>query len=153
MGNKYSVDYHPCRSRLASRRHLFVFLQTPQSFILFSRMPIEVSLPQLGKFFQILVFLFLENAFNLGIFTYAPLPSQSSPPSSYHQSPRQRRIRRSHKENFLKIYFPQQQKGVKKTMICFIRIQTENMKMTWNISLFIFCMIFNFFKCDGFTVL
>ena len=44
-------------------------------------------------------------------------------------------------------------KGVEETMICFIKIQSENMKMTWNISLFIFCMIFNFSKCDGFTVL
>ena len=31
------------------------------------------------------------------------------------------------------------------------QIQLENMKMTWNIKLFIFCMIF--FKCDGFKVL
>ena len=27
------------------------------------------------------------------------------------------------------------------------------MKMTWNIMSFIFCMTFNFSKCDGFTVL
>ena len=40
-----------------------------------------------------------------------------------------------------------------KPMIFFIRIQSENMKMTWNIRLFVFCMICNFFKCDGFTVL
>ena len=38
-------------------------------------------------------------------------------------------------------------------MIFFIKIQSENMKMTWNISLFIFCMICNFSECDGFTVL
>ena len=44
-------------------------------------------------------------------------------------------------------------KGVEETMICFIKIQSENMKMTWNINLFIFCMICNFSKCDGFTVL
>ena len=44
-------------------------------------------------------------------------------------------------------------KGVEETMICFIKIQSENMKMTWNISLFIFCMICNFSKCDGFTIL
>ena len=44
-------------------------------------------------------------------------------------------------------------KGVEKTMICFIKIQLENMKMTWNIRLFIFCMIYNFSKYDGFTVL
>ena len=36
--------------------------------------------------------------------------------------------------------------------ICFIKIQSENKKMIWSISFFIFCMICNFFKCDGFTV-
>ena len=44
-------------------------------------------------------------------------------------------------------------KSVEETMICFIKIQAENMKMTWNISLYISCMICNFSKCDGFTVL
>ena len=33
-------------------------------------------------------------------------------------------------------------KGVEKKMICFIKIQSESKKMTWNISLFIFCMIY-----------
>ena len=42
-------------------------------------------------------------------------------------------------------------KGVKKTMICFIKIQSEDVKMTWNFTLFIFCMIYNFSKCDGLT--
>ena len=34
-------------------------------------------------------------------------------------------------------------KGVEKTMICFIKIQSENMKMTWEIGLFIFSLIYN----------
>ena len=38
-------------------------------------------------------------------------------------------------------------------MIYFIKIRSENMKMTWNINLFIFCMICNFSKCNVFTVL
>ena len=38
-------------------------------------------------------------------------------------------------------------------MIYFIKIQSENMKMTLNIRLFIFCMICNFSKYDDFTVL
>ena len=38
-------------------------------------------------------------------------------------------------------------------MICIIKIQSENMKMTWNILFSLFCMTGNFFKCDGFTVL
>ena len=52
-----------------------------------------------------------------------------------------------------KIYFPQNQKEVEETMICFIKIQSENMKMTWNIRFFIFCMICNFLNCDSFTIL
>ena len=44
-------------------------------------------------------------------------------------------------------------KRVEETMICFIKIQSENMKMNWNINLFIFCMIYNSCKCDVFTVL
>ena len=36
---------------------------------------------------------------------------------------------------------------------CFIKIQSENLKMIWNISLFMFCMVCNFSKCEGFTVL
>ena len=44
-------------------------------------------------------------------------------------------------------------KGMEKTMICFIKIQSENSKMKWNISFFICCLICNFSKCDGFTVL
>ena len=38
-------------------------------------------------------------------------------------------------------------------MIRLIKIQSENIKMTWKIRLFLFYMIFNFFKCFGFTVL
>ena len=37
-------------------------------------------------------------------------------------------------------------------MIYFIKIQSKNMKMNWNIRLLIFCMTYNFVKCDGFTV-
>ena len=44
--------------------------------------------------------------YNLGIFTHTPLKTNS-------------------RQNFLKICFPQQQKGVEKTMICFIRIQSD----------------------------
>ena len=52
-----------------------------------------------------------------------------------------------------KICFPQQQNGVEETVICFIKLQSEIMKMTENIRFFLFGMIFSFFKCDRFTVL
>ena len=38
-------------------------------------------------------------------------------------------------------------------MIYLNKIQSENIKMIWNINLFKFSMICNIFKCDGFTVL
>ena len=47
-------------------------------------------------------------------------------------------------------------KRVEETIICFIKIQSENIKVTWNINVFkLFCfyMICILFKCDGFTVL
>ena len=37
-------------------------------------------------------------------------------------------------------------------MICFMKIQSENMNLTWKITLLIFSMICNFSKYDGFTV-
>ena len=40
-------------------------------------------------------------------------------------------------QRFFENLFPQQQKGVEVTMICFIKIQSENMEMAWNIKLFI----------------
>ena len=50
-----------------------------------------------------------------------------------------------------KIWFPER-KGWRK-LICFIKIQSENIKMTCNIKFLTFYMICYFFKCDGFTVL
>ena len=79
-------------------------------------------------FFNFMVFTFLEDALNLWIFTHA-LVSQVSPKT----------------------------KRVEETIICFIQIQSENIKMTWNINLFklfyFLCLICSFFKCDGSTVL
>ena len=38
---------------------------------------------------------------------------------------------------FENLFLPRaKNKGVEETMICFIKIQSENMKMTWNIGLF-----------------
>ena len=47
----------------------------------------------------------------LGIFTHAPFSTQNI------------------RQNLLKICFPQQQEGMEKTIIWFIQIQAENMKM------------------------
>lgn len=55
--------------------------------------------------------------------------------------PRQREIAHS----------PREKRG-RKTMICFIKIQSGNMAMTWNIRLFIIYMICNFFRYDDYFV-
>ena len=82
-----------------------------------------------------MVFTILENALNIDISTHAPIPHS--------------KLQAEYFENL----FPSQQKRVDKIMICFIKIQSENMKMTWKIRLFIFGMVCNFSKCDGFIVM
>ena len=100
-----NVVYHSCPSRWALRMHPFLLFKTPWGFIslqnacwIFCYLYIP---PCVGQMFKLMVFIFLEHALNLGIFT----------------------------------------------------LQAENMKMTWNITLFIFCMICNFPACDSFIVL
>ena len=44
---------------------------------------------------------------------------------------------------FFENVFPKTE-GVEEAMICSVKIQSENMKMTWNISLFPFGMITSF---------
>ena len=89
----------------------------------------------MGKIFQFMVFTFLGNALNLCIFTHASVNNS-----------------KLQIESFENLFF-RMTEGVKEAIIFCIKIQSENMKMTWNISLFIFCMIFNFFKLDGFAIL
>ena len=105
-----------------------------------------------GRIFKFMEFTFLENALIQGSFTHASPHSELYPRCCHHALGR-RKLLIPLDIILSKICFPQQQKGVEETMICFIKIQSENMKMTWNIRLFIFGMICNFFKCDGFTVL
>ena len=109
--------------------------------------------PCVGKIFEFM-FTFLENALNLGIFTNdSPPPYSKLAPKFLSLHTRQREITHYPRLHFFENLFPQQQKGVEETMIYFIKIQSENMKLIWNIRLLIFCMICNSFKCDGFTVL
>ena len=53
--------------------------------------------------------------------------------------------------HFFENLFPPRAKNkeVEDAMTFFIKIQLQNMKITWNISLFIFYMIYNFSKCDA----
>ena len=60
---------------------------------------------------------------NLCFFTHAPVPHSKL------------------LVEFFENLFPPRQKGLEEAMICSVKIQSENMKMTWNISLFPFGMI------------
>ena len=130
--------YHPCPSRLASGIHHYFFkllgvLSLSRMLVEFSNLRIP---PCVGTIFQFMVFT-LENALNLRICTHCSV-SHSKLQMQF----------------FENLFSPRtKNKGVEETKICVIKNQLENMKMTWNISLFIFCMIYNFSKCDGLTVL
>ena len=133
-----SVVYHPCPSRLASKIHPFIFLYTLEGFSSLQNacwVLSDLYIPScVGKNFQFMVFTLLENALNLSIFAHAPSPQLKTPGRIFWKS------------------VSPKMKWVEETMICFIKIQSKNMKMTCNITLFIFCMICIFSKCDGFTV-
>ena len=74
-----------------------------------------------GKKFQSMVFP-LEKELNLCIFTHVPVPHSKL------------------QVQFFENLFPPRAKNkeVEETMICFIKIKSGNMKMTWNNSLFIY---------------
>ena len=65
----------------------------------------------------------LRKSLNLCIFTYAPIAHSKL------------------QVEFFENLFAPRQKGLEEAMICSVKIQSENMKMTWNISLFPFGMI------------
>ena len=64
-----------------------------------------------------------RNSLNLCFFTHAPVPHSKL------------------LVEFFENLFPPRQKGLEEAMICFVKIQSENMKMTSNITLFPFGMI------------
>ena len=110
--------------------------------------------PWLGKIFKFMVFTFLENALNLGNYIHANSPFKTLPQVLF-IIPSQTNGDYSFPLDsvFTKICFPQQQKSVEDTMICFIKIKSGKINITWNIGSFIFCMICIFFKWNGFTAL
>ena len=75
-----------------------------------------------GKNFSIYGVHILRKSLNLCFFTHAPVPHS-----------------KLLLEFFENLFSPRQ--GVEEAMICSIKIQSENIKMTWNISLFPFGMI------------
>ena len=111
-------------------------------------------LPWLGKIFKFMVFTSLENALDLGNYIHATSPFKTLPQVLF-ITPSQTNGDYSFPLDsvFSKICFPQQQKRVEDTMICFIKIKSGKINITWNIGSFIFFMICIFFKWDGFTAL
>ena len=72
---------------------------------------------------------------SIWIFTHAPVPQLKL------------------QVEFFQNLFPPKTEGLEQAMIYSIKMKSENMKMTWNISLSTFCVICNFSKCDSSTVL
>ena len=116
---KKGLDCRLCLSRLASRIHLLIFLYgfislSPECLLNFlSKIYIP---PCLGKSFKLIELIFLENALIRGISTHAPPHSRLTPISCHHALGR-RKLLIPPGSILPKIYFPQQQKGVEKTMI------------------------------------
>ena len=77
-----------------------------------------------GKKFSIYGVHIPRKSLNLCFFTHAPVPHS-----------------KLLVEFFENLFPPRQKAGVDEAIICCIKIQSENMKMTWNISLFPFGMI------------
>ena len=75
-------------------------------------------------------------------------PTQNLPSNFCHQILGRRKLLVTPGSILSKMCFSQRQKGVEKTMICFIKIHSENMKMTWNIMFFMYRMICSFFKSN-----
>ena len=94
-----------------------------------------------------------RKSFGTVLNTLRATPQNGQTHSNNLSHPSQEEITHSPRRHFLENCFPQQQKEVEETTICFIKIQSENTEKTWNIRLFLFCTICNFFDCDGFTVL
>ena len=80
------------------------------------------------EFFKFMVFSFLENPLNQGIFQHALLPSHNSPPKPYHYPPIQAERNYSFLPGsvFFLICSSQQQKGVEETIICFDKMKLQN---------------------------
>ena len=92
-----------------------------------------------------MVFKFLENVMNLGIFTHAPLLTQNLHRSSYHHILGRGKLLIPPGCIFSKNFPPIVERGGGNYDF-FIKIQSKNMKMTWNNRLLIFCMIWNSLK-------
>ena len=107
----------------------------------FSRMLVEFFVTCIfhhvwENFFQFMVFTFPENALNLCIFIYTQIPHSKL------------------QVEFFENLFPPRRKGWRKLWFTLLKLNQKIWRWPGTLaSLFIFCMICNISKCDGFTVL
>ena len=135
-----SVSYHPCPSRLASGIHPFIYFFKLRSILSLQNACWILSdfyIPTRGgggRFSIYGVHIHRKCVESIS-FTHVPVPHLKL------------------QVEFFENLFPPRQKEWRKLWNFSIKTQSEIMKMIWNISFFKFCMICNFPKCDGFTVL
>ena len=126
----------------------FIFLWTLWGYI-FIWMLVELFLKLIYSILRgkCMVLTFLENTLNLGIFIHTTTLSLNLnyPPSSYLHTLSRNKLIMPLGSVFFK-YFTQTHVEADETMVCFIKIKSEKMKMTSNIRLFRFCMICTFFQ-------
>ena len=83
----------------------------------------------MGKIFKFMEFALLENALIQDIFTHVP-PHPKLAPRFLSSRPREKEITYSSRQHSFENLFPPTAENGQYTMICFIKIQSENMKMT-----------------------
>ena len=87
-----------------------------------------------GKMFKVMVFIFLENPLNIGIFTYASLFTQNLPPSCYHHSlDRGKLLTPPPGSIFFENLFPSTEERGGRNYDLHYQNQSETVKMTSNI--------------------
>ena len=102
-------------------------------------------------------FTFLESALIWGIFTHALSYSKLAAKILFSFSRREEIVHSPWQHFFENLSLVNSKKWWRKLETWVDDMLYQNsvrkLKKTWNIRFFIFCMIYNFFKCDGFTIL
>ena len=131
MGN--SLDYHSCPSRLA-HKYILSYFNKPSRALSLSLNNACWIFSQAFKLHHV-----WENFSNFWSSHYYKMhwfealllmPLSTSPSSCHHVL---RKLFIPPGSILSKICFPQQQKEVEETMLWFMKVQSENVKMTWNI--------------------
>ena len=105
--------------------------------------------PYVGKIVKFMEFTSLENTLVWGNFT----PLSKLTPKFLSSHPGLKKITHCPwQHSFENLFLPTAERD-RGNYDFLYKNSVTNMKMTWNIRFFIFCMTCNFFECDGFTVL